>query len=265
MHGRALLRRRTLSPLPPATISEYKGIRYLHLGSLWEQGAMRIRSPDKIETTYLQQMMMWLLFAPSERWQALHVVQLGLGAAALTKFCYRCLPDARVTAIEINRAVIDMCRAQFALPPNDARLQVIEMDAFDFVRDPARQGAIDVLQVDLYDADADGPVLNTAEFYRACAACLTADGMMTVNLFGTTLNYEKSLQAIEQSFESVMWLPEVHTRTGNQSCSVVRARRVDSSATGVADQELGVRSQNLVTHAPSSRQSKLRVGSPLCR
>ena len=35
--------------LPPVTISEYEGVRYLHLGTVWVQGAMRMRKPEVIE------------------------------------------------------------------------------------------------------------------------------------------------------------------------------------------------------------------------
>ena len=31
--------------LPDATISEHDGVRYLHLDSIWVQGAMRISKP----------------------------------------------------------------------------------------------------------------------------------------------------------------------------------------------------------------------------
>jgi spermidine synthase len=192
--------------LPPATITEDDGVRFLHLGTEWVQGAMRLAKPDAIELEYIQQMMMWLLFNP----QPQHVVQLGLGTAALTKFCYRQFPQARITAIELNPAVIAICGSQFALPPNDERLSVIEMDALDFVLDPANHGSVDALQVDLYDADARGPVLDSPEFYQACFDCLTADGMLTVNLFGDYPNYSKNLQAMELVFDAVAWLPEVH-------------------------------------------------------
>ena len=104
---------------PPATITEYQGVRSLHLGTSWVQGAMRIAKPDHIELEYVQMMMMWLLFNDSPR----HIVQLGLGSAALTKFCHRRLPGARVTAVELNPNVIAMCQAQFGLPSNDARLR----------------------------------------------------------------------------------------------------------------------------------------------
>lgn len=206
MHSTSLAEEPPGQPHPPATISEDKGVRFLHLGTKWVQGAMRIRKPDAIELEYVQQMMMWTLFNR----QPQHIVQLGLGSAALTKFCYRQFPQTQVTAVELNPAVIAICRAMFELPENDVRLNVLNLDAMAFVTDGARHGSVDVLQVDLYDADARGPVLDTPEFYQACAACLKADGVMTANLFGDYPNYAKNLQAMELAFDTVLCLPEVH-------------------------------------------------------
>jgi spermidine synthase len=189
---------------PPATLTEFRGVRFLHLGTSWVQGAMRLNKPDAIELEYVQMMMMWLLFCEQPR----HIVQLGLGSAALTKFCYRRFPDAKVTAIELNPNVIAICNAHFALPPDDARLQVREMNALDFVTDPANRANVDILQVDLYDEEARGPVLDTPEFYQACFDCLTDDGIMMTNVFGEFANYDKNLQAIELVFDAVVWVPE---------------------------------------------------------
>lgn len=191
---------------PPATITEFRGVRFLHLGTSWVQGAMRIDKPEAIELNYVRMMMMWMLFCEQPK----HIVQLGLGSAALTKFCYHRFPQARVSAIELNPNVIAVCRALFELPPNDERLDVREMNALDFVQDSANRNSVDVLQVDLYDEQARGPVLDTPEFYQACCDCLTADGVMTINVFGEFDNYEKNLQAMELVFDAVVWLPEVH-------------------------------------------------------
>lgn len=190
----------------PVTLSEENGVRFLHFGTEWIQGAMRIRKPDWIELEYAQQMMIWMLF--NEKPQ--HIVQLGLGTGALTKFCYRQFPQATITAIELNPSVITVCEAMFKLPPNDERLSVIEMDAMDFVTNSDNHGKIDVLQVDLYDATARGPVLDTPEFYAACADCLSPQGVMTVNLFGDHPSYAKNLKAMCATFAHVMCLPEVH-------------------------------------------------------
>lgn len=190
----------------PVTLSEQDGVRFLHFGTEWVQGAMRIRKPDWPELEYAQQMMAWMLFIDQPR----HIVQLGLGTGALTKFCYRQFPDAQVTAVELNPSVVAICASMFKLPPNDERLSVIEMDALDYITDPAIAGTIDALQVDLYDATARGPVLDTPEFYQACAASLAEDGIMTVNLFGDHPSYAKNLKAMRFAFDSVLCLPEVH-------------------------------------------------------
>lgn len=191
----------------PVTFSEEDGVRYLHFGTEWIQGAMRLRKPDAIELEYAQQMMAWSLFleAPTA------IAQLGLGAAALTRFCHRHFPQAMVTAVELNPAVIVAARTMFGLPDDDARLEVIEGDAEAFVDDPARHGTQDVLQVDLYDATARGPVLESQAFYTACRACLKAPGMLTVNLFGVHASFARNLRTLNAAFDGrVIALPEVH-------------------------------------------------------
>ena len=190
----------------PVTLSEEDGVRFLHFGTEWVQGAMRLRKPDWIELEYAQQMMAWMLFINTPQ----HIAQLGLGTGALTKFSYRQFPQARVTAVELNPSVIAICESMFKLPPQDDRLTVLEMDAGEFVADPARSGTLDALQIDLYDATARGPVLDTADFYADCAACLAPGGIATVNLFGDHPSYAKNLKAMRHAFADVIALPEVH-------------------------------------------------------
>jgi hypothetical protein len=49
------------------TLSESGGIRYLHFGTEWIQGAMRIARPYALELEYQQQMMAPLLLLPGPR------------------------------------------------------------------------------------------------------------------------------------------------------------------------------------------------------
>jgi len=188
------------------TLSEMNGVRFLHFGTEWVQGAMRLRKPDWLELEYAQQMMAWMLFREAPR----HIVQLGLGTGALTKFCYRHFPSAQVTAIELNPSVIQICASMFKLPENNERLQVLEMDAMDFVTAPENHGSVDILQADLYDATARGPVLDTPQFYAACAETLTDNGILVSNLFGDHPSYVKNLKAMRHAFAEVICLPEVH-------------------------------------------------------
>lgn len=217
----------------PITLSELDGVRYLHFGTEWVQGAMRIRKPDWPELEYAQQMLAWMLWNTAPR----AVAQLGLGTATLTKFCYKAFPEAQVTAVELNPHVIAICQSMFKLPPNDARLHVLEMDALDFVNDPANHGTLDALQVDLYDATARGPVLDSAEFYAACNACLADGGIMTVNLFGDHPSYARNLKAMKFAFAQVVSLPEVHD--GNVVALAFKgARAIDIPALEVRAAEI---------------------------
>ncbi|WP_027795550.1 class I SAM-dependent methyltransferase [Paraburkholderia acidipaludis] len=191
----------------PVTFSEEGGVRYLHFGTEWVQGAMRLKKPHHIELEYAQQMMAWLLFLATPK----RIVQLGLGAAALTKFAHQYLRPAKVEAIELNPAVVVAARTMFELPPDDARLAVRELDAWDFVNDRANHGTIGALQIDVYDATARGPVLDSVAFYRSARACLTDAGIATVNLFGDHPSFVRNMKRLNEAFEGrVIALPEVH-------------------------------------------------------
>lgn len=200
--------------LPEVTISEARGIRYLHLGTPWIQGAMRIDDPLEIELDYVQRMMAWMLFREEGEVTSGHAVQLGLGAAAITRFCLRRL-KMRTTAVELNRYVIDACRLWFRLPADSAQLAVLEMNAAAYVADAHHRASIDVLAVDLYDHEAASPVLDSAEFYRHCHAALAEGGVMTVNLFGRDASFEQSFARIAEAFGAGQVLSLKPTREGN--------------------------------------------------
>jgi spermidine synthase len=193
------------SNFPAATIAEYGDMRFLHLGSPAVQGSMKISAPFDIHLEYVQRMMVWLLWVDLNQVKHLHAMQLGLGAAALTKFCHHHL-DMLTTAVELNPQVIDTCKRWFKLPENNTKLNVMLGDAGDAAKKPDWQGKIDALQVDLYDQDAAQPVIDTEVFYRNCRNLLTEQGCMVVNLFGRAMSYTSSLQKIKAAFgEDAIW------------------------------------------------------------
>ncbi len=205
--GAAEPRKRRRIVYDAVTFSELGGVRYLHFGTEWVQGAMSLRRPDDLILEYAQQMMAWMLFIG----RPAHVLQLGLGAAALTKFCYRQFPACSVTAVDLNPSVIAAAHSMFKLPPDDDRLTIIEGDAQTYVEDSLQQGRFDAIQIDLYDASARGPVLESIEFYEACRTCLAPRGIVSVNLFGDHASFGRNMKSLKQVFEGrVLALPEVH-------------------------------------------------------
>jgi spermidine synthase len=245
-------RRSAAPPLADATVSEFDGVRYLHLGTPWVQGAMRIRQPHALELEYVQRMMAWMLWRPQESLAQGHAVQLGLGAAAITRFCHKTL-RMRTTAVEINPAVIGICRQWFRLPENDSRLTVVNADAAQWLADPARWQTVDVLSVDLYDHDAAAPVLDDLAFYRACRAVLTDTGIMAVNLFGRDASFAASVQRIAGAFGAAQVWNLRPTKEGNTVVVATRSLALPDRAT------LGARAENIETRFGLPARKWLRM------
>ena len=246
---------RQTQALPSATVSESGGVRYLHLGTPWVQGAMRLADPDRLELEYVQRMMAWLLLRPVEVLHRGHAVQLGLGAGSITRFCLRGL-RLRTTAVELNPSVIAACRAWFRLPADSARLQVLQMDAAAFAADPQRRASVDVLCVDLYDHEAASPVLDSSAFYRDCQALLAPGGALSVNLFGHRSSFERSAARIASAFGIDRVWTLKPTKEGN---TVVLASKSDTLAPRA---ELVARAENIETRFALPAGKWLRMLRP---
>ena len=200
--------------MEPVTFSESGGVRYLHFGTELIQGAMRIRDPNEIYLEYNQQMMAWLLFLETK--PGMRVAQLGLGTGALTKFTHLHCPAVKSTVIELNPAVIVSARTMFSMPEDDRRLETLQVDAKQFVKDLKYKNTFDAVQVDLYDAICDGPSASSLEFYKGCYNILKEPGVLTVNLFSRHKSFNINLQNICEAFDNrVLLFPESH------DCNVV--------------------------------------------
>jgi spermidine synthase len=201
---------RKATRLPPVTLSEEDGVRYLHLGSIWIQGGMRIKKPQVVHIDYVQRMLASLLWLPTEALGGGQAVQLGLGAGAITRFTARKLKMA-TTAVEINPLVVSANQVWFHLPPS---AEIVVGDAADWLAQ-AEPGSVRLLHVDLYDHEAAAPVLDDAGFYAACRAVLEEGGLMSVNLFGRHASFRDSIDRIAAAFGSDQVWSLRPTREGN--------------------------------------------------
>ena len=225
--------------LPEVTLSEEDGVRYLHLGTIWIQGGMRIKKPEVVEIDYVQRMLASLLWLPTEALGEGQAVQLGLGAGALTRFTARQLKMA-TTVVEINPQVIDINAAWFHLPE---QAEVVRGDAADWLRQ-AEPGHVRLLHVDLYDHEAAAPVLDDVHFYRQCRAVLEEGGVMSVNLFGRHASFHDSIGRIAAAFGADQVWSLRPTREGNTVVVagrgvVVPSREALSARAGVIEQRFG--------------------------
>ena len=200
-------------PYEPVTFSEIQGVRYLHLGTPWVQGAMRIKKPYLIELEYAQQMMAWLLFLDARNTKTL---QLGLGTGALTQFTNRLNDTIRTVGVELNPGIIVAAQTMFSLDVQSPRMTIIQENALSYVKSTKNHLQFDSIQVDIFNGEASGPALSSLDFYQGCFHALKEVGVMTVNLFSRHPSFNTNINHICDVFGNrVLVFNEVH------DCNVV--------------------------------------------
>lgn len=191
-------------------ISEEKGVRYLHFGSPWVQGAMRIARPAALELEYTRQMMFPLLLRDAA-WPA-SVLQVGLGAGSLTRFLARHRPRARITVVEVWPEVVAAARQFFHLPSESPALEVRVVDGHDYLAVARRR--FDLILVDAFDEKGRPGMIDSAPFYANCHQRLAHGGLAAFNLLTRTRGAAPALRRIREAFGGdVLALPI--TEAGN--------------------------------------------------
>ncbi|MDD2914748.1 MAG: fused MFS/spermidine synthase [Gallionella sp.] len=179
----------------PIEIREEAGVRTLHFGSEWIQGAMRIARPWNLELEYTREMMASLLLCDTPR----KVLLIGLGAASLTKFLYRHYPLAHLTIVEIEPAVVAAARQFFKLPEDPKRINLVIGDGAEFVLNSNKK--FDLVLVDGFDENARTGALETLPFYQACRTRLSGDGVLTVNMLTRSRGFKATAERIAEAFD----------------------------------------------------------------
>ena len=213
-------------------ISEEAGVRYLHFGSSWIQGAMRSARPWNLELEYTKEMMASLLLREDSHFPR-KVLLIGLGAASLTKFLYRNYPLAKLTVVEIEPRVVAAAKQFFKLPEDPMRLKMVIGDGADFILNSSQ--TYDLILVDGFDADARAGALDTEPFYQAVRAHLNDNGIMAVNLLGRSKGFEASVERIGKAFDRrAIAFPSCDS--GNTICFAAAGDSINVSLDDLKDQ-----------------------------
>jgi spermidine synthase len=160
-----------------------------------QQSMMSITCPYELSVDYTQTMMGFAMLNRHPK----HIGMIGLGGGSLAKFCYKHFPESKISVSEINPHVIAV-RQKFAIPDDDHRFEVLQVDGSEFVR--TSKGTMDVLLVDGFDHIGQSPQLCTQLFYSDCHKALSDRGLMVVNLDEKDGFYKTIFSRIETVFAS---------------------------------------------------------------
>jgi spermidine synthase len=178
---------------PPAlTVSEERGVRTLHVGGEAIQSSMRLSDPFSLELEYTRCMMSFLLFHPRPR----RALKIGLGGGSLVKFFWRRLPWLKTRVVELDPRVVQVARAQFHLPADDARLQVEIGDGAEALAPEC----CDLLVVDAFADEHPPAALVSQAFFDAAWLALEEPGAMVLNLMNDDPQLDRRIERVERAF-----------------------------------------------------------------
>lgn len=179
-------------------VSERAGVRFLHFGNDWVQGAMRVARPNFLELPYTREMLAGLLWRSKNDWPR-QILIIGLGAGSLVRFLHRYLPQAKLTVVEINPEVVAVARFMFKLPPEGPRLRILIDDGYDFIQKTEKSW--DTILVDGFDDLALPGELQSSPFYSACRYRLNPGGWLTCNLFSGQPGFAPTCDRLHNAFD----------------------------------------------------------------
>lgn len=182
-------------------VSEEKGVRMLHFGSQWVQGAMRIARPNQLELEYTREMMSALLFldeAQQPGWRG-RVLCIGLGVAAIPKFLHKHFPKAHITVVEISPAVHAAACMHFKCPPQGENFHIHIACGAQWLGQSTAQ--FDLIVVDGFDSRARVGPLNSLDFYTQARQHLASGGVLVSNILSGQKDTEPSQQRLKTAFD----------------------------------------------------------------
>ena len=163
------------------------------------QSRMSVARPDELQFEYTRLMMGAMLFHPQPK----RLLMVGLGGGSLAKFCYKHLPSTHITVVEINPHVIAL-RHDFCVPDDDARFQVLQMDAAHFMAQTEEK--FDVVFVDGFDQHGMPEQLCSTQFYSDCHRVLASGGVAVMNLHRFSAYRDVYVDRMESIFDTAMWI-----------------------------------------------------------
>ena len=171
-------------------IVESDGVRALHFGTHPRQSSMLLSAPNELHSKYVRAMMVWLLFKE----QPNNVLMVGVGGGLLSKYLLYHFPECQIKAVELRHAIIKIARRFFALPL-DPRLKVKISDGAHYIK---RQSECKSEQHDLIIIDAFNEVdmadtMQGINLFSACKQLLTDEGLLVINLWGTSKELFKQI------------------------------------------------------------------------
>ncbi|MDX1455572.1 MAG: fused MFS/spermidine synthase [Gammaproteobacteria bacterium] len=165
--------------------------------------------PDKLVFDYTKLSMAGLLLNPNPE----RILVIGLGGGSLPEAFHSMFPEAKIDAVEIDEAVVDVAERYFNFEEGD-NTRVIVKDARVYVKQAGMFGRqYDYIILDAFNGDYIPEHLMTKEWLEEVKRLLADDGVLIANTFSVSRLYHNESVTYEEVFG---WIRNVKQESGNR-------------------------------------------------
>lgn len=161
-----------------------------YVESAWEPD-----DPGDLPVEYMRYLSAALMYPPASPERML---MIGMGGGSLTTYLHRYLPNADITAVEIDPHVVAAAEKYFGFAP-DERYRAVVMDGREYLNQ--QNEPYDLIILDAFSDQRIPDHLAGVDFYREAAAHLTPGGAVAQNLETTNSPSNDILAAMTQAFD----------------------------------------------------------------
>lgn len=165
--------------------------------------------PDRLVFDYTRLAMAGLLVNPNPK----RILVVGLGGGSLPDVFHSLYPEAKIDAVEIDQAVVDVAKKYFDFEESK-NVDVIVKDARVYVKQAGMFGRkYDYVILDAFNGDYIPEHLMTKEWLEEVQKIMTDDGVLIANTFSVSRLYHNESVTYEAAFG---WIRNIKQESGNR-------------------------------------------------
>lgn len=163
---------------------------------LFTESRYNPRDPAELPLVYTRYMTVALAYAA----RAARIVDVGLGGGRIASYLHDFVPDARVTCVELDPAVVELAQRYFGVQPGP-RLELVTGDGRVYLA-RARE-SFDVILLDAYQGTLVPFHLVTREFFAILKRRLSPGGVVAQNIVPRVLDLDRMVATARAEFANV--------------------------------------------------------------
>jgi len=164
------------------------------------QSCVNLNYPRQMVFSYTKMMMASLLLQPNPK----RILVIGLGGGTLPMALTQLLPDSKITAVEIDAAVVKVAEEFFQFKQNK-NLSVVVQDARVFgKRAILKNLKYDLILLDAYNGDYIPEHLLSKEYLEECKTLLSSHGVLAANTFSISQLYHYESATYDAVFDHLL-------------------------------------------------------------